>query len=246
VAALHLRNLYRSFRFRPIELLTDMRICIIIGLSCILMFAVGFVVCSAYSLPIESRFAGTIGDVFPMPEEVPGWSLREEVIADTPEVRRSVNELLDYDSARFVTYYKGAQRISVYIAYWRAGKVSPRTVRGHTPDVCWPSVGWEIVQSKHAVALNADAWSQTRCELRHMRLQGRDEWVAFWHIVGGEHQSALGRSSRFSDILRDMRRYSLRQKQEQVFVRISGPVPPEFWPRDVTSALLERLETAFR
>ncbi|AOS45900.1 hypothetical protein Verru16b_02991 [Lacunisphaera limnophila] len=98
--------------------------------------------------PPERTFKGNVKDLLPKPEEIPGWTVEYLPIADTPEMKAKVSELLNYDDALFAVYTKGPERLSVYIAYWAPGKMSHRLVAGHTPDVCWVRAGWDIVEAK--------------------------------------------------------------------------------------------------
>lgn len=98
--------------------------------------------------PLERTFYGSVKDLLPTPEEVPGWTVQYLPIADTPEMQAKVNELLNYDDAVYAVYTKGTERISIYIAYWMPGKMSERLIAAHTPDVCWVGQGWKIVEAK--------------------------------------------------------------------------------------------------
>jgi hypothetical protein len=77
----------------------------------------------------------------------------EEEIAATPEMKRAVDELLNFDDAAFFTYTKGEDRVSVYIAYWKPGTMPQRLVSGHTPDVCWVGNVWEVRRRESRVSL---------------------------------------------------------------------------------------------
>lgn len=100
--------------------------------------------------PPPRTFQGSVKDLLPDPELVAraGWKVDFQPIADTPEMKAKVDELLNYDDAVFTVYTKGSERLSVYIAYWAPGKMSHRLVAGHTPDVCWVGAGWRIVEAK--------------------------------------------------------------------------------------------------
>jgi len=75
-------------------------------------------------------------ELLPRANKLPGWSAAQRPVADTEEMKRAVAELLNHDAGGFVTYTNGDLQISIYAAYWKPGKMSPRLVAGHTPDVC--------------------------------------------------------------------------------------------------------------
>jgi len=81
-------------------------------------------------------------ELLPRAHELPGWSASQRPVADTEEMTRAVAELLNYDGGGFVTYANGDLQISIYAAYWKPGRMSPRLVATHTPDGCWVGNGW--------------------------------------------------------------------------------------------------------
>lgn len=117
------------------------------ALGAVLLGAIGLVIYGE-TRPLERTFYGSVKDLLPKPEDVPGWAVQYLPIADTPEMQAKVNELLNYDDAVYAVYTKGAERVSIYIAYWTPGKMSERLIAGHTPDVCWVGAGWRIVEAK--------------------------------------------------------------------------------------------------
>ncbi len=78
-----------------------------------------------------------------VPEKIPGWTVKDQPIAETEEMKKAVDEMLNYDDAVYRIYTQGKTTISVYVAYWKPGKMSPRLIAGHTPDVCWVNNGWK-------------------------------------------------------------------------------------------------------
>lgn len=171
----------------------------------------------------EPRFRGRLAEVLPKAEEVPGWEVRYEEIASTPEMKEAVSELLNFDDAVFVTYTKGTERISIYIAYWKPGRMSHRLVAGHTPDVCWIGNGWELLQRESGVVLPAIAGQIVKCaERRKLRFGTLEESLLFWHIVGGHTQDFRQALPPWHAMFTDFYSRGLDQRQEQFFVRISS------------------------
>lgn len=175
--------------------------------------------------PPERTFRGTVKDLLPDPDLVAraGWSVAYLPIADTPEMKTKVEEALNYDDAIFVNYANGTERISVYIAYWSPGKMPYRLVAGHNPDVCWVGGGWQILEGRSDVILRADSkTSLPPGEIRKMILNGRAEYIAFWHLLDGKPKS-YGTKGKppWHALFADVFVSRLNQRPEQFFVRIS-------------------------
>jgi hypothetical protein len=194
--------------------------------------------------PLERTFHGSVKDLLPKPEEVPGWTVEYLPIADTPEMQEKVNELLNYDDAVYAVYTKGAERISIYIAYWTPGKMSQRLIAAHTPDVCWVGAGWRITDigkvGSSQSALDGDlltaapsihVFSALRSQVsgfetdageqRLMERSNHIEQVAFWHLSGGEVVSyGIGAPKWRAALAEAVDAFG--QRKEQLFVRVSS------------------------
>ncbi|GAB5560418.1 MAG: hypothetical protein SynsKO_20650 [Synoicihabitans sp.] len=175
--------------------------------------------------PLENRFAGSVRDL--LPEPPPGWTMVEKPIADTPEMKEAVGELLNYDDGILVDYLSGGgSRVSAYIAYWRAGKMSSRLVAGHTPDVCWVNNGWKRIFAEQTTQWGGEGLEIPAAQVRAFEINGQTEHVVFWHLSGGESVSygTMG-SAPWYAIFSDLLKNGLNQNPEQFFFRISAPVP---------------------
>lgn len=196
----------------------------------ILAFAAGLVIYATQS-PLPRTFHGDVKELLPSPEELAGWTVEYRPIADTPEVQAKVAELLNYDSAVFAIYTRGATRVSIYLAYWTPGKMMYRDVGGHTPDNCWVNAGWKIESAaglKTLTAPNGACYLHT--EHRVFTASGAREHMLFWHIVGGVSEYwRNGWPPPMLDALTDLPRMGRRMRAEQFFVRISSNVPVERW-----------------
>ena len=64
----------------------------------VLATAVAFVV-AGETLSRERRFHGAIKELLPKAEELPGWTVTYRPVAETPEMRKTVVEQLNYDDA---------------------------------------------------------------------------------------------------------------------------------------------------
>lgn len=207
----------------------------------VLSLAAGLMVIAIWLLvlgsrrPAENSFNGNVADLVACPA---GWKAIARPIAETPEMQQAVGEILNYDDACFVDYISpSGERLSLYIAYWKAGKMPSRAIAGHTPDVCWVSNGWEIVE-----ATQIDRWGVPPAEIplaesRVFKTNNATENVLFWHLVGGEVVSyGAGRGVPWHAVFSDAWQHGLNQRKEQFFVRLSSD-------QDLSKAKLEPLMT---
>ena len=127
------------------------------------------------------------------------------------------------------TYLKGPDRdliqITVYLAYWPAGKTSVSTVATHTPDACWPGVGWKPEPAAAArVIPHVAGRALPAAEYRFFT--GRDiaQHVWFWQIYDGAPITQRDpRSPR--ELLSLAWRYGFRKAGDQCFIRLSSNRP---------------------
>lgn len=191
-----------------------------LGLA-LLLSALGLVAYGTLQPP-ENRFTGTVRVLLPEPQE--GWTMIERPIADSPEMRRAVGEILNFDDAVFVDYTSsGGDRLSVYVAYWQTGKMTTKDVARHTPDVCWINNGWKRVSASQITTWGSSEMSIPAGESRVFSIGGTEEQVVFWHIVGSRVVSygIMGRPPWYA-VFNDVLRNGLFQRQEQFFIRLSS------------------------
>lgn len=218
-------------------------------IGCLLVFFGGIAFVSLEGdIPLERLFRGKVSDLLPTEGELSGWSVRSEPIAETVEMQKVVEDVLSYDDAEYRIYVRGNLRISVYLAYWRPGKMLVRAIAHHTPDVCWPKSGWICTEREARQDLPLGNSIAANTEHRVFTLQGQTEHVVFWHVVGDEiiAYSASGRPP-WHAALTDLLRWGTRQKKEQFFIRISSNRPlEEFWPTDVVNHVLRGISAIAR
>lgn len=200
----------------------------------LLLAATGLVAYGSLHIP-EPSFKGSLHELLPPPP--PGWTIKEKPIAESAEMKEAVTELLNYDDGVFVDYSQGTTRLSVYIAYWRPGKMSHRLVAGHTPDVCWVNGGWQKTKAGptpelsplSAPLLERELPTSTKIPLGEDRIfttQGTTEYVWFWHLVGGKSKSyGTGAKPPWYASITDLFSKGLNQREEQFFIRLSSNVP---------------------
>lgn len=209
---------------------------VLAALAVLLVAAVGLIIYGK-GRPLHRTFYGHVADL--LPPAPSGWTKVARPIADTPEMKQKVDELLSFDDGAFYDYTSGASRLSVYVAYWQPGKMSSRLVAGHTPDVCWVNAGWRCIQRgetsyplRPVGAPGAPALSGSSrlfpAEARLYAAGGTTEYVWFWHLVDGVPQSyGTGKEPPWYAGLQDLVRRGLDQRSEQFFIRISSSQPLE-------------------
>lgn len=189
----------------------------------------------------ENRFGDSVKSILPVPP--PGWELTELPIANSPEMRRAVGELLNFDDAILVDYHRETVRLSVYIAYWKAGKMSRRAIAGHTPDQCWVNGGWRRLKASQITKWGELAPKIPCAQSREFALGSEIEYVYFWHLFGGESVT-YGNMSKapWYAFLVDLLSEGLDQRKEQFFIRISSQIPLDSLElRNLVLPLMERV-----
>jgi hypothetical protein len=185
------------------------------------------------------------GLLLPTDGELPGWQITRLPASETEEVKRAMDELLNFDSAGFVNYVHGDLRVSIYAAYWRPGKMSQRLIASHTPDVCWAANGW-VCEQRAKGELQIGAGRVLPVERRVFTYHGAVEHVLFVHLVEGRVLNYEGLDeppwhAMFADLF--ARGFHLRG--EQLFVRISSNRPFLEFRRAAPVELLTRRLDSF-
>lgn len=183
------------------------------------------------SLSTPRTFKGAVKDLLPGPRITVGWEVEPRAVADTVEMQRAVNEMLNYDDAAYVVYSRGNLKVSIYLAYWTPGKMPTRLVASHTPDICWVMVGWKRQEATSGRMLSlSNGMTTLPAEERRMESNGRSEWVLFWHLFAGTTNSyETSALPPWYAPIRDLRRYGINQRREQFFLRISANLPVDEW-----------------
>lgn len=180
-----------------------------------------------------------LADYFP--REMSGWHSEDHPLAETEAVAGAVKEILNYDDALLRFYEKAGREFSIYVAYWRPGKMSSREIAFHIPDKCWPTAGWKRTAADYHYQRQLDGHLLAPAQYREFEQHGQRQYVIYWHIFNGQPISYNpdGSPSDMS-MLTDLLHRGLRQKGEQYFIRIASPAPlDQLWNDDGFQEILE-------
>jgi len=170
-----------------------------------------------------------------VPEEAKGWSVTNQELGATESMKERSEQILDLDDFVYRNYSRagGDEFFEVYVAYWAPGKASILEVSSHTPDRCWTENGWTQLDQKHAVEKEIAGDSLLPAEWRAFEIQGNEQFVHYWHLVGGDSYQYSQRSNAFPTpytYVRDLLRSHMAGTGEQYFIRINTNIPfEELW-----------------
>lgn len=175
------------------------------------------------------QFDDTICDL--IPNNISGWSYEDIPLAETEEMRKHVDGILQYDSVINRRYTNGLGEVDVYVAYWKPGKMPYNFVGIHTPDVCWVEAGWNRLEKK-VVNLELGTGRKLKpMEYGVYEKEGYKRAALFAHYVGGEVNSydqygykkgIWDKVGRFFHRVKDTLRFGVSGAKEQILVRISA------------------------
>jgi hypothetical protein len=219
----------------------------VLFLCAVVLFAAGVAIPLGARAKGTRTFPGNLETLLPESTTLQGWQVARRPVADTPEMQRAISELLNFDEGGLWEFQRGNFRVSVYLAYWSPGKMSQRSISGHTPDVCWVEAGW---RNESASIRTIEVQANDLLIPLEQRIFRQDpaveEHVVFAHFVGGQAvKYAVGRGPPWYAWIDDLLRLGFAQREEQFFVRVSSNRPTsEFLRAEPIQHLWRRLETA--
>ena len=175
----------------------------------------------AFVPPPEPTLEGQLSYI--VPEELNGWKIIDQDMAESPESSERISDFLNFDDALFRIFKKGDTFIGLYIAYWLPGKASYRWAGAHTPDTCWVQNGWTRLDRKYRITFQNEETPFQPAEFGVYEKDGSAQNVYFWHLVGGEAfgYEQEGGHNIFAALL-DIKKYGLNLRNEQFFIRLSS------------------------
>lgn len=158
-----------------------------------------------------------------VPEELNGWKIVDQDMAESPESSERISDFLNFDDALFRIFKKGDTFVGLYIAYWLPGKASYRWAGAHTPDTCWVQNGWTRLDRKYCIPFQNEETPFQPAEFGIYEKDGSTQNVYFWHLVGGEAfgYEQEGGHNIFAALL-DIKKHGLNLRDEQFFIRLSS------------------------
>jgi hypothetical protein len=171
--------------------------------------------------PPKPTLDGLLSDI--VPEELNGWKIIDQDMAESPESSERISDFLNFDDALFRIFKKGDTFVGLYIAYWLPGKASYRWAGAHTPDTCWVQNGWTRLDRKYCIPFENEETPFQPAEFGIYEKDGSTQNVYFWHLVGGEAfgYEQEGGHNIFAALL-DIKKYGLNLRNEQFFIRLSS------------------------
>ncbi|MCF7687311.1 MAG: exosortase-associated EpsI family protein [Cephaloticoccus sp.] len=168
-----------------------------------------------------------------LPSRVDGW--RVETSTDLYQF----SGILETDNLAQRTYHQRRDGVdvvmTVYLAYWEAGKSSVSQVAMHTPDACWPGSGWIAkLNDTPRELLQLPNQNLPMAEARIFQSNGHIQHVWFWHIYNGR-PIAYENPYSVTELLRSAWRYGFTRQADQLFVRVSSDLP---WDQLMNEPLL--------
>jgi len=182
-----------------------------------------------------------------LPEDLPNWETRELELGATESLNEASREILRLDDFVHRQYSQPGRTFSVYIGYWRPGKMPVRLINQHTPDRCWLENGWSCVDREWNVEYEGPDQDLQPAQLGLYEIQGFETYAMFWHLVDGEAYWAvpgqLNSRTRVGPFLKELFAFKMQTKREQIFIRINSNVPfDEIWETDGFQKVLDVLE----
>lgn len=171
-----------------------------------------------------------------LPSTSPGWR-----VVSTRDLYRFSDTLHTNDLVQR-TYLKGTgddfTQVTVYLAYWKPGQASVSAVSVHTPDACWPGVGWRPVPTPvRRFAPFVGGQKLPVAEHRLFTSEGYPQNVWFWHLYDGK--PVVQRDPRSPlRLLAIAWQYGFRKSGDQLFIRVSSNRP---WSAIASDPLLAEI-----
>ena len=175
-----------------------------------------------------------------IPKAWPSWEVRDLPVADTPEMKQAVEEMLNYDAAVLRQFSKDGKTILIYAAYWMPGRFHPRLISQHTPENCWVGNGMNLISSNYDSPMNLDGWATWPVQYLSFDANNHRINVAYWHLQNGRLSGyAVGPNSGSRSFIRNFLNDIRYGTGEQFFIRISGDSTLTEWEKnDLVNGIL--------
>jgi hypothetical protein len=196
----------------------------------------GLMIYISFFTVAEARLTRPLAEL--VPAEVPGWVSQDLPLSQSEVLSDLVSNALQFDAWLYRVYTSKEMEVTVYVAYWKPGKVSTTDAGVHNPDSCWVNSGWTREERRYGMEFQLGGRRLKPLEYGMYSIREETQGklmrvpVVFWHLVGDEvnryedqptgFRSGLkGRIDRLPLVLADLKKYGLNQRREQMFVRIT-------------------------
>jgi len=210
-----------------------------------LILAVAFVIYAQFQPEAEPRYENQIADM--LPSDLDGWTVNDLDLGPTESITEASKNILRLDDFVYRNFRQGDLNFSVYVAYWRPGKMPLRLVQQHTPDRCWLENGWSCSDRDWNVIKAGPQGELPPAQWGIYEIRDNETYTYFWHFVDGEaYWPEVGTIRTRTSILnffKEFFTFGLELKREQIFIRINSNQPFErVWDTRGFQKVIESLE----
>lgn len=131
----------------------------------------------------------SVGLTLALPNALPNWITRDELLGPTESAQGTIKNILNYDEYVYRVYLKGQTEVGVYVAFWAPGRMPTRMIQQHTPDRCWTENGWECKSAVFDQSLVFNGKPFLPAQGRVFTPPGGKQptYVRFWLLVSGHN-----------------------------------------------------------
>jgi len=149
------------------------------------------------------------------------WRYSDLPVGASEFESRMAQAVLQFDECVHRRYYRQGGEFTFFVATYAPDTVAVSDVRQHTPDQCWPAVGWRSIAKESGVTLRVAGRRLPPGEWRAFRGgSGEEVEVIFWHTIGGRSLAKYDRG--LGSGLREAIRQFGEPNRRQFFVRIAS------------------------
>jgi hypothetical protein len=188
----------------------------------VLLLGVGFQVYAATRPVATPPLRPPLDDI--LPASIAGWTVTDLGLGATESVTERSHGLLRLDDFVHRAYTRDGAGFSVFVAWWKPGKMPVRLVNQHTPDRCWTEVGWVCDDRRWNVSKEVAGRPLQPAQWGVYRHGDFVQNTYFWHIVGERAHwyggERLNTRTSVRTIFTDLLSLGQGRNKEQFFVRI--------------------------
>lgn len=202
----------------------------IVGLSALILLGVIALQLLASGMTLEpSTLDAPLTEA--IPAQLEGWKVEDLPLGNTELLEEASREILNLDDYVHREYSRGTYTFSVYVAYWRPGKMPVRLINQHTPDRCWLDNGWTCVERDWEIDVSGPGVELQPAQFGIYEIHGQQVNVYFWHVLGEKAVWFPGRGlnnmTPVVSVVRDFEDFTLRRYEPQFLIQVRSNQPIE-------------------